>query len=241
MGRMLRCPWLPGNHPVRRTASHTMQHHSTASTATIVLTGFDPFGGDTVNPSTAIAQALHGQRIAGNTVVAAQLPTAFGAAQERLRGLVQQHQPTLVLCLGQAGGRAALSIERVAINLVDARIPDNQGQQPVDTPVLAQGPAAYFATVPVKAMLQAVRACGLPGEVSLSAGSFVCNAVFYGLMHHLAQSHPGARGGFVHVPWLPEQGTPALPLRDMVRGVHALLWAAVLHPQDIALGAGAIH
>jgi len=91
-----------------------MQHHSTASTATIVLTGFDPFGGDTVNPSTAIAQALHGQRIAGNTVVAAQLPTAFGAAQERLRGLVQQHQPTLVLCLGQAGGRAALSIERVA-------------------------------------------------------------------------------------------------------------------------------
>ena len=148
-----------------------MQHPSTAataSTATIVLTGFDPFGGDTVNPSTAIAQALHGQRIAGHAVVAAQLPTAFGAAQEGLRVLVQQHQPALVLCLGQAGGRAALSIERVAINLVDARIPDNQGQQPVDAPVLAQGPAAYFATVPVKAMLQAVRACGLPGEVSLS-------------------------------------------------------------------------
>jgi pyroglutamyl-peptidase len=221
-----------------------MQHPSTAataSTATIVLTGFDPFGGDTVNPSTAIAQALHGQRIAGHAVVAAQLPTAFGAAQEGLRALVQQHQPALVLCLGQAGGRAALSIERVAINLVDARIPDNQGQQPVDAPVLAQGPAAYFATVPVKAMLQAVRACGLPGEVSLSAGSFVCNAVFYGLMHHLAQTHPGVRGGFVHVPWLPEQGIPALPLRDMVRGVHALLWAAVLHPRDVALGAGALH
>ena len=219
-----------------------MQHPAQPPHPTLLLTGFEPFDGDTINPSAAIAQALHGQRIAGLTVVAAQLPTAFGAAQQGVRALLKLHRPTLVLCLGQAGGRAALSIERVAINLVDARIPDNQGQQPVDQPVQSQGPAAYFATVPVKAMLQAVRRCGLPGEVSLSAGSFVCNAVFYELMHQIATGAvPGARGGFVHVPWLPEQRAPSMPLRDMVRGVHAMLWAAVLHPQDIALGAGALH
>ena len=219
-----------------------MAAHRSHPAAPLLLTGFDPFGGSALNPSWLAARALHGQRIAGHTVVAAQLPTAFGTAQARLQALLTEHRPALVLCLGQAGGRAALSIERVAINLVDARIPDNQGQQPVDQPVQSQAPAAYFATVPVKAMLQAVRRCGLPGEVSLSAGSFVCNAVFYELMHQIATGAvPGARGGFVHVPWLPEQRAPSMPLHDMVRGVHAMLWAAVLHPQDIALGAGTLH
>jgi pyroglutamyl-peptidase len=147
-----------------------------------------------------------------------------------------------VLCLGQAGGRSVLSVERVAINLVDARIPDNRGAQPVDAPVVPGGPAAYFATLPVKALHRAAQQACLPCEVSQTAGTFVCNAVFYGLMHQIATGAvPGARGGFVHVPWLPEQRAPGMLLRDMVRGVHAMLWAAVLHPQDIALGAGALH
>ena len=203
----------------------------------ILLTGFDPFGGDAHNPSWLIAQALHGQRIAGHQVVAAQLPTVFG------QSLLQEHQPAITLCLGLAGGRAALSIERIGININDARIPDNCGAQPIDTPVQAGGPAAYFANLPIKAMLRGVQRAGVPCEVSQTAGTFVCNHVLYGLMHLLAQgaAPQGARGGFVHVPWVSGQGEPHLPLRDMVRGIHAALWAAVLAPQDIALQAGATH
>ena len=209
----------------------------------ILLTGFDPFGGSAHNPSWLIAQALHGQRIAGHQVVAAQLPTVFGQSLQRLQSLLQEHQPAITLCLGLAGGRAALSIERIGININDARIPDNCGAQPIDTPVQAGGPAAYFASLPIKAMLRGVQRAGVPCEVSQTAGTFVCNHVLYGLMHLLAQgaAQVGARGGFVHVPWLSGQGEPHLPLRDMVRGIHAALWAAVLVPQDIALQAGATH
>ena len=209
---------------------------------TLLLTGFDPFGGERTNPSWLIAQALHGQRIAGHTVVAAQLPTVFGQSLRQLQTLVNAHQPALAVCLGQAGGRAALSLERIGINVDDARIPDNAGRQPIDAPVVPGGPAAYFATLPIKAMLRAVLRAGVPCEVSQTAGTFVCNHVLYGLMHLLATSGPpDARGGFVHVPWLPDQGAPHLPLRDMVRGIHAALWAAVLAPRDIALGAGTTH
>ena len=209
----------------------------------ILLTGFDPFGGDAHNPSWLIAQALHGQRIAGHQVVAAQLPTVFGQSLQRLQSLLQKHQPAITLCLGLASGRAALSIERIGININDARIPDNCGAQPIDTPVQADGPAAYFANLPIKAMLRGVQRAGVPCEVSQTAGTFVCNHVLYGLMHLLAQgaAPQGARGGFVHVPWLSGQGEPHLPLRDMVRGIHAALWAAVLAPQDIALQGGATH
>ena len=162
---------------------------------------------------------------------------------QRLAALVHAHQPALTVCLGLAGGRSALSLERIGININDARIPDNTGAQPIDTPVATEGPAAYFASLPIKAMLRAVQRAGLPCEVSQTAGTFVCNHVLYGLMHLLAQGAgpAGARGGFVHVPWLTGQGAPHLPLRDMVRGIHAALWAAVLAPQDITLQAGATH
>ena len=218
--------------------------HSTPQAGpAILLTGFDPFGGGAHNPSWLIAQALHGQRIAGHQVVAAQLPTVFGQSLQRLQSLLQEHQPAITMCLGLAGGRSALSIERIGININDARIPDNRGAQPIDTPVQAGGPAAYFASLPIKAMLRGVQRAGVPCEVSQTAGTFVCNHVLYGLMHLLAQgaAPQGARGGFVHVPWLSGQGEPHLPLRDMVRGIHAALWAAVLAPQDIALQAGATH
>lgn len=210
-------------------------------TRTILLTGFDAFGGDALNPSWLIARALHGQRIAGHGVVAAQLPTVFGASVRALAALRAAHRPAITLCLGQAGGRSALSIERIGINVDDARIADNAGGQPVDTAVVPGGPAAYFATVPIKAMLRAIRHAGVPGEISQTAGTFVCNHVLYGLMHQLATEGDGGRGGFVHVPWLPEQGAPHLPLRDMVRGIHVALWAAVLTAQDVVEGAGATH
>ncbi|WP_366103769.1 pyroglutamyl-peptidase I [Ottowia sp.] len=209
----------------------------------VLLTGFEPFGGDALNPSWLAAQALRGRRIAGHRVVAAQLPTVFGASLERLDALLHQHRPALVVCLGLAAGRAALSLERVAINVQDARMPDNAGAEPVDAPVVPGGPAAYFSTLPIKAMRAAVQAAGVPAEVSQTAGTFVCNHVFYGLMHRLATEPAlaGARGGFVHVPLLPEQGTPSLALEDQVKGLRAAIAAALAQSDgDLRQAAGAI-
>lgn len=209
---------------------------------TVLLTGFDPFGGEALNPSWQAVQALHGRRIAGHRVVAAQLPTVFDASLLALTGLMRMHRPALVICVGQAGGRAAISLERVAINVNDARIPDNAAAQPVDTPVVADGPAAYFSSLPIKAMLQALQRAGLPAEVSQTAGTFVCNHVFYGLMHALAtrRGFKHTRGGFIHVPWLPGQGQPCMATDDLVRGLRLAIATALVTPQDIAKGAGAV-
>ncbi|MGE0333423.1 MAG: pyroglutamyl-peptidase I [Ramlibacter sp.] len=209
----------------------------------VLVTGFDAFGGDTLNPSWLAAQALHGRRIAGHKVTAAQLPTMFGDSLDVLRALLLTHRPALVLCLGQAGARAALSLERVAININDARIADNAQAQPVDTPVVPGAPAAYFTRLPVKAMLQALQRAGIAAEVSQTAGTFVCNHVFYGLMHELAtrRGFKTVRGGFMHVPWLPEQGLPSMPLDDMVRGIALALRCALTTRQDTRQAAGALH
>lgn len=208
----------------------------------ILLTGFDAFGGDTLNPSWLAVQALHGRRISGHQVVAAQLPTVFEASLDELERLLRAHRPALVICVGQAGGRTALSLERVAINVNDARIADNAAAQPVDTPVVSGGPAAYFSTLPIKAMLQALQKEGLAAEVSQTAGTFVCNHVFYGLMHMLAtqRGFKRTRGGFVHVPFLPGQGQPHMALDDVVRGLGVAAGAAITTQRDITQGAGAI-
>lgn len=207
----------------------------------VLLTGFEPFGGESINPSWLAVKALHGRQVLRHTVVAAQLPTVFDASLRELQALLHRHRPALVICVGQAGGRASLSLERVAINVNDAPIADNAGAQPVDTPVRAGAPAAYFTTLPIKAMLAALREEGVNAEVSQTAGTFVCNHVFYGLMHTLAtQPEPGhARGGFVHVPWLPEQGTPGMALDDIVRGLLTAVRCALRVQHDQAIGAGA--
>jgi pyroglutamyl-peptidase len=168
---------------------------------------------------------------------------SFGTALEHLQTLMMAHRPTLVVCVGQAGGRAALSLERVAINLIDARIADNALAQPVDEPVVAGGPAAYFSTLPVKAMRVALQRQGLAAEVSQTAGTFVCNQVFYGLMHFLATQRGWrrVRGGFIHVPWLPEQGTPSMPLEDIVHGLRLAVRVALTTPQDLRIAAGQTH
>ena len=216
---------------------------TSVSQGRVLVTGFDPFGGDSANPSWLAAQALHGRQIAGHRIIAAQLPTVFGQSIEVLRNLLVRHRPTLVLCLGQAGGRDALSLERVAININDARIADNAARQPVDTPVEPAGPVGYFSTLPIKAMMLAIRAEGLAAEVSQTAGTFVCNHVFYALMHELAtqQTLKGTRGGFIHVPWLPGQGTPSMALEDMVQGLRAAVKCALMTRGDVAAGAGAEH
>jgi pyroglutamyl-peptidase len=207
----------------------------------VLVTGFDPFGGSAVNPSWDAVHALHGREIAGHRVVGAELPTVFGASLQRLEALMDEHRPRLVVCTGQAGGRPAISLERVAINVNDARIPDNAGAKPVDTPVVADGPAAYFSTLPIKAMLQALLDAGVRAEVSQTAGTFVCNHAFYGLMHLLAAPRwRGVRGGLVHVPWLPEQGQPSMRLEELVRGLELAIACALATHDDIRKEAGAL-
>lgn len=218
-------------------------------TPTVLLTGFDAFGGETLNPSWLVAQALSGEMVAGAQVVAVQLPCVFGTALAVLQQALDQHRPQLVLALGQAAGRCELTPERVAINVDDARIADNIGAQPVDTAVVPGGPAAYFSSLPIKAMVAALRAGGVPASVSQTAGTFVCNHVFYGLMHEL-HSRPGARGGFMHLPLLPEQaahlrGQPSLALATQITGVRLALAAALTTVQaqrgDLRATGGAEH
>jgi pyroglutamyl-peptidase len=207
---------------------------------TVLVTGFEPFDGAEINPSLEIARNLHGSVIAGHTVVGALLPCVFGAAIPELQRLLRVHRPALVIGVGQAGGRAAITPERVALNVDDARITDNAGAQPVDRPVVRGGPAAYFSTLPVKAIVAALRAAGLPSEVSQTAGTFVCNHVFYGLMHAL-RKRKDLRGGFIHVPFLPEQaqkGQASLPLEDMVYGVALAVETALRRKKDLRLAGG---
>ena len=214
--------------------------------ARILLTGFEPFGGDTVNPSWLVAQALHGQRMAGATVHALQLPCVFGQSLVVLQTALQAQRPHLVLCLGLAAGRAEMSVERVAINVDDARIPDNAGASPVDQPVVAGAPAAYFSTLPIKAMVHAMQSAGVPAVVSQTAGTFVCNHAFFGLMH-LLRRRRGVRGGFMHVPLLSGQATasaaaagPVLSLEAQCLGVQVALATAMNQQVDRQEAGGAI-
>jgi len=217
--------------------------NTASARATVLVTGFEPFGGESVNPSWLAAQALDGRIVDGHTVVGARLPTVFDAAIVSLRDLLLRHRPALAICTGQAGGRGAISLERIAININDARIPDNAGAQPVDTPVAAGAPAAYFTTLPIKAMLAAMMEAGVPAEVSQTAGTFVCNHVFYGLMHELATRAElaGTRGGFVHVPWLTGQGQPSMPLDTIVQGLEIAIACALATKQDVLRAAGSLH
>ncbi|HEY8682800.1 MAG TPA: pyroglutamyl-peptidase I [Rhodanobacter sp.] len=210
----------------------------------ILLTGFDPFAGETINPSWEAVRCLHGRRISGHRVVAVQLPTEFAASLRVLKAAMREVAPALLLGVGQAGGRHQLSIERVAINLQDARIPDNAGAQPVDEAVIAGGPAAYFSTLPIKAMLAALHAQGLPAEISQSAGTYVCNHIAYAMLH-LTAKRRGVRAGFMHIPYLPAQaarrhGAASMAQADVVRGLEIALRTAIATTVDCKLGGGAI-
>jgi len=210
----------------------------------ILLTGFEPFDGETVNPSWQVASALHGETIEGARVHALCLPCAFGDALAVLGDALQRRRPQIVLALGQATGRADITPERVAINVDDARIPCNAGRQPIDRAIVPGAPAAYFGTLPIKAIVAALRAAGLPASVSQTAGTYVCNHVFYGLMHALRRRR-GVRAGFVHLPLLPEQAAraagapPSLPLADQIRGVRLALATTVTTAADLHASGGA--
>lgn len=206
---------------------------------TVLLTGFEPFGGEPVNPSAEIVLQLDGTIVAGHTVAGAVLPCVFGAATLSLREWMRTRRPTLVIAVGLAGGRSAITPERVAINVADARIPDNAGQQPVDEPVVRGGPAAYWSTLPIKAIVAALRAQRIPADVSQTAGTFVCNHVFYGLMHSLSRSRREIRGGFIHVPPLAEGGRPGLTLAQMTEGLRIAIETSLTVQRDLPMVSGA--
>ncbi len=197
----------------------------------ILLTAFEPFGGESINAAQEAAALVNGT-IAGARIVKMDVPVVFGKCVDAVAAAICRERPDAVLCLGQAGGRADLTPERVAINLDDARIPDNEGNQPVDQTIFPDGAPAYFSTLPVKAMVRAIREAGLPARVSNTAGTFVCNHLMYGTLYHLARSWPGVRGGFMHLPLLHEQArqrpeTPSLSVEETAAGIEAALTAIV--------------
>ncbi|MBB3156578.1 pyroglutamyl-peptidase [Microbacterium proteolyticum] len=208
---------------------------------TILLTGFEPFAGDATNPSGDAVNAVAAGWRGPERLVVEVLPVAFDEAAVRLRALIADHRPDIVVATGLAGGRSHVTPERVAINLADARIPDNDGAQPVDLPVVSGGPAAHFATIPVKAIAAAVADAGIPSAVSHSAGTFVCNHVMFTA---LDAATPGVRAGFVHVPYAREdapEGAPALPLADIARALEIAVRTCVEVADDLSTPAGALH
>ena len=184
----------------------------------LLITGFDPFGGESVNPSWEAVKLLP-DRIGAYELHKLQIPTIFGVAAQRVLQKAAQVNPDVILCIGQAGGRAAVTPERIGINVRSARIADNAGNQPQEEPIVPNGPDGLFATVPVVKMVQAIQNAGLPGAVSNTAGAFVCNDTLYTLLHHYAGT--SVRAGFIHVPYIPEQGTPNLPLEQIVQALTA--------------------
>lgn len=212
---------------------------------TVLITGFEPFGGETVNPSWEVVKLLDGMIIDDCRVVARQLPCVFGESLEVLNAAIDALQPSVVLAIGQAGGRVDVTVERVAINVDDARIPDNRGQQPVDVAIVPGGPAAWFSTLPIKAMVAALREAGIPASVSQTAGTFVCNHVMYGVLHKLAD-RPEVKGGFIHIPYLPEQaaahpGAPSMATQTLKQALEIAIAVSLRQAHDIKVVGGATH
>ena len=212
----------------------------------ILLTGFEPFNQETINPSWEAVRALQGWHEGDFVVHTRQLPCVFGQAKKAMHQAVEELQPSIVIAVGQAGGRVDLSIERVAINIDDAPIADNQMRQIVDQPIVTGGPAAYFSTLPIKAIVQALREAGLPSSVSQSAGTFVCNHVFYGLMHQASEWGTTMRAGFIHIPYLPQQaakhpGCASMRLDDMVEGLRIAIRTTLAHTVDVREAGGVTH
>ena len=221
---------------------------------TVLLTGFEPFDSDCINPSWEAVRSLDGWRCElpdgdAALVHARRIPCVFGAALRSLDQAIDELRPQLVLAIGQAGGRSEITPERVAINIDDGRICDNAGCQPIDLPVVEGAPAAYFSTLPIKALVHELRAAGIPASVSNSAGTFVCNHLFFGLMHRLATrpAAGGTRAGFIHIPLMPEQAArlpgalPSLALETVVAALRIAVRTALSVREDIRESSGALH
>lgn len=210
---------------------------------TVLLTGFEPFNQATINPAWEAVRALKGWRGDGFVVEVRQLPCVFGQARRVIAGAVEELRPDVVIAVGQAGGRAEISVERVAINVDDASILDNKEQQPVDEPIVEGGPAAYFTTLPIKAIVGAIRERGIKAGVSQTAGTFVCNHVFYGLMHHVDGQQ--VKAGFIHVPFLPQQAAacdddaPSMALEEIIEALKITVQVSLATEEDLKVAGGA--
>lgn len=212
----------------------------------ILVTGFDPFGGESVNPAYEAVKLLP-DVIGGAEIFKLEIPTVFSLSGQAVEEGIRKYQPDVVICVGQAGGRASISVEKVAINFVDARIPDNNGEQPLDEPLQADGPAAYFATLPVKAMVQHVREAGLPCYLSFTAGTYVCNSIMYNVLYMCEKRYPGIRAGFIHVPYACGQvidkanTTPSMPLETIAKSLEYAIEAVAIDRADGGESAGELH
>lgn len=207
----------------------------------LLLTAFTPFDGEKINPALEAVKLVK-DKIGNLLIVKLEVPTVFGKSIDTVREAIEREKPDFVLSIGQAGGRAEITPERVAINLNDARIPDNEGNQPIDEPVFPDGENAYFSTLPVKAMVEAIRKEGLPSSLSNSAGTYVCNHLMYGVLYYL-DKRPVIKAGFIHVPYIPEQTKnkkemPALELSEIVRGLEAAITAIAINGTDKKLAYG---
>ncbi|WP_427337937.1 pyroglutamyl-peptidase I [Caloranaerobacter sp. DY30410] len=203
----------------------------------VVVTGFEPFGGEEINPALEAVKKLDDE-IAGAKIIKVELPTVFRKSIEKLEKIIENEKPDITICVGQAGGRFDITIERVAINIDDARIPDNEGNQPIDEPIFLDGLNAYFAKLPIKAMVKELRENKIPASVSNSAGTFVCNHIMYGLLYLIDKKYPDMRGGFIHVPFIPKQvinkkNTPSMSLDNITEGLRLAIKAAIENKEDI--------
>lgn len=211
----------------------------------VLITGFDPFGGETINPAWEAVKAIKDE-IAGAQIFKMQIPTVVNKSIEKIHEKMAEIHPDIVISVGQAGGRFGVTPERVAINITDARIPDNEGNQPIDIPIFEDGDAAYFSNLPVKAMVQAIKDAGYPSVLSNTAGTYICNHVMYGILYYIKKEFPGARGGFIHVPYAASQvvdkpGTPSMAIADIAASLEAAIQAAVMTQTDIKAVGGEIH
>ena len=212
----------------------------------VLVTGFDPFGGEKLNPALEAIKSLPSE-IQGAEVRWLEVPTVFYKSAKILEEEIRIYQPDIVLCIGQAGGRKGLTPERVAINQDDACIQDNEGNQPIDRPIQLDGPPAYFSSLPIKAMVQAIKEEGLPASVSNTAGTFVCNHLMYQVLYLVEKEFPTIKAGFMHIPYMMEQvidkpNTPAMDLVDIVRGIEAAIRATIEYgDQDLKLVGGETH
>lgn len=210
----------------------------------ILVTGFDPFGGEPINPAIESVKKLP-DNIAGAEIIKLEIPTVRGKSLEKIEKAIQEHNPDIILSVGQAGGRFDITVERVGINMDDFRIPDNEGNQVIDEPVFSDGDNAYFVKLPVKAMVQNIQKNKIPASVSYTAGTFVCNHVLYGLLYLVEKKYKGKKSGFIHIPFLPEQvvdkrNMPSMELNTIVTGLTAAIEAIVENAEDIKETGGTV-
>lgn len=212
----------------------------------ILITGFDPFGGAKINPAYEAVKLLP-DKIKDAEMIKLEIPTVFKKEGEVLEAGIEKHKPDVVICVGQAGGRSGMTVEKVAINLMEARIPDNDGQQPMDEPVCSDGENAYFAKLPVKAIVQNMLEQGIPARVSYTAGTYVCNDVMYRLLYLIEKKYPEMKGGFIHVPYLPEQvidlpdGTPSMTAEMIAKALEYAVEAVIENEEDLKTVMGETH